>query len=441
MSRYIAAIDLGTTKIVTIVGEMTANGVKIIGYCQAPYQGGIVRGDVANIQKCLETLTPTIASVNEQINTMPDSEPRQISEVYVGISGHHLRSIENTLHRNRSNSHSRQLITLEEVETMIKEMFNTPVNDKEQILEVIPQSYNVDEQIGCSNIIGMDGESVDGKYKLFIGKTSSVNHTKSVLNRANLVLKKMILSPQASAEAVLTEDEKELGVMMIDIGAGTSDVVVYYDNIIRHISIIPFAGNSITQDIRQTCGVSTKNAELLKRQHGSCLSELAQENKHIAIKDKYGNVAQEIPYKLLASTIEARVCEIIATALHELKLSGYQDLVKRIVLTGGSSSLNHIQTLVKELSGMSVRISTPVNSNILNTSVNDIYKPGASTAVGLILLGGNEPDNGNAQEETQDKNIWGEVITTPPATNSNKKKKFLRIFSDIFNTQTNDNEA
>lgn len=439
MNRYIAAIDLGTTKIVTIVAEVSSNGIKVIGYNQAPYQGGIMRGNVVNIQKCLETLLPTLACVNEQINIMPDSEPRQISEVYVGISGHHLNCIENTLHRNRNISTSRQLINQEEVQTMIDEMFNTPVDAKEQVLEVIPQSFNVDEQIGCSNIIGMDGDSIEAKFKLFVGKVSSVNHIKLVLNRANLILKKMYLSSIASAEAVLTDDEKELGVMMIDIGAGTTDVVVYYDNIIRHIAVIPFAGNAITQDIRLTCDVSFKNAELLKRQHGSCLSEQAQENKHIAIRDKYGNITQEIPYKYLAETIEARVCEIIATALHELELSGYKEKVKKIVLTGGSSSLNHIQTLTKELSGLNVRLSTPVNPNILSTSISEIYKPGASTAVGLILLGKNEPVTEKVEERGQDKDLWGNEIVTPQPT-PKKKKKFKDIFSEIFNQQ-NDNEA
>lgn len=439
MNRYIAAIDLGTTKIVTIVAEVSSNGVKVIGYNQAPYQGGIMRGNVVNIQKCLETLIPTLDCVNEQINTMPDSDPRQISEVYVGISGHHLNCIENTLHRNRNISTSRQLINQEEVQTMIDEMFNTPVDAKEQVLEVIPQSFNVDEQIGCSNIIGMDGDSIEAKFKLFVGKVSSVNHIKLVLNRANLILKKMYLSSIASAEAVLTDDEKELGVMMIDIGAGTSDVVVYYDNIIRHIAVIPFAGNAITQDIRLTCDVSFKNAELLKRQHGSCLSEQAQENKHIAIRDKYGNITQEIPYKYLAETIEARVCEIIATALHELELSGFKEKVKKIVLTGGSSSLNHIQTLTKELSGLNVRLSTPINPNILSTSISEIYKPGASTAVGLILLGKNEPVTEKVEERGQDKDLWGNNIVTPPPA-PKKKKKFKNIFSEIFNQQ-NDNEA
>lgn len=439
MNRYIAAIDLGTTKIVTIVAEVSSNGVKVIGYNQAPYQGGIMRGNVVNIQKCLETLLPTLDCVNEQINTMPDSDPRQISEVYVGISGHHLNCIENTLHRNRNISTSRQLINQEEVQTMIDEMFNTPVDAKEQVLEVIPQSFNVDEQIGCSNIIGMDGDTIEAKFKLFVGKVSSVNHIKQVLNRANLILKKTYLSSIASAEAVLTDDEKELGVMMIDIGAGTSDVVVYYDNIIRHIAVIPFAGNAITQDIRITCDVSFKNAELLKRQHGSCLSEQAQENKHIAIRDKYGNITQEIPYKYLAETIEARVCEIIATALHELELSGFKEKVKKIVLTGGSSSLNHIQTLTKELSGLNVRLSTPINPNILSTSISEIYKPGASTAVGLILLGKNEPVTEKVEERGQDKDLWGNNIVTPPPA-PKKKKKFKNIFSEIFNQQ-NDNEA
>lgn len=456
MSRYIAAIDLGTAKVVSIVGEVTPSGVKIIGYHQAPSQG-IMRGDVVNIQKVIDSLNPTLEYVNEQINTMPDTTPRKIKDVYVGISGHNLKCIENTIHRNRDNSFNKQLISEDEVQTMIEEMFNTPVASTEQILHVIPQSYNVDEQIGCKEIVGMDGDSIDGKYKIFVGKTSSATHTRSVLNRANLSIKKMILSPIASAEAVLTEDEKELGVLMIDIGAGTSDVIIYYDHIIRHIAIIPFGGNAISMDIRQTCSVSFKNAELLKRQQGSCLSEQAPQNKHIGIKDKMGNITQEIPCKLLAATIEARVCEIIATALHELEKSGYKDKVKNIVITGGSSSLNHIQSLAKEISKMNVRLAMPGNQNILNTSLNDIYKPAAATAVGLILLGAADSKNEPQESELEFTNIWGEKTEDDPANatsgnNTNnpangkkkkqeKKKGFKFSLSDIFKSTASDNEA
>ena len=372
---------------------------------------------------------------------MPDTTPRKIKDVYVGISGHNLKCIENTIHRNRDNSFNKQLISEDEVQTMIEEMFNTPVASTEQILHVIPQSYNVDEQIGCKEIVGMDGDSIDGKYKIFVGKTSSATHTRSVLNRANLSIKKMILSPIASAEAVLTEDEKELGVLMIDIGAEKANAHVGYrvrDEITFYM-------------------LNNKNAELLKRQQGSCLSEQAPQNKHIGIKDKMGNITQEIPCKLLAATIEARVCEIIATALHELEKSGYKDKVKNIVITGGSSSLNHIQSLAKEISKMNVRLAMPGNQNILNTSLNDIYKPAAATAVGLILLGAADSKNEPQESELEFTNIWGEKTEDDPANaasgnNTNnpangkkkkqeKKKGFKFSLSDIFKSTASDNEA
>lgn len=431
MNKIIAAIDLGSEKTVCIVGEKTPVGVQIIGYSETPSQG-ILRGEVVNIKTVLNAVNTTVERVNEQINTMPDYHPRQVSEVYVGISGQSIRNIEDTIHRHRSNPNS--LITEEEEQQMIDDLYNTNTDKGEKVLHVIPQSYNVDEIIGCTEIVGMDGSEVDGKFKIYLGKESSIAHTNSVLSRANLKIKRMILNPIASAEATLTDDEKELGVVMVDIGCGTSDVLIYYEKIIRHIAILPFGGNVITNDIRQTCGVSYKNAELLKRQHGSCLSELAQENKYIAIKDRNGNIENEVPYRLLASTIEARVCEIIASVMHQVEIAGYKDKVRTMVITGGSSSLNHIQSLAKELSGLKVRLALPGNPKIQNTSITEIYKPNKSTAVGLILLGLNDIKDDYIEEDytlngEENFNENGEGVLFPIEHDSEKSDKVNKIKS------------
>ncbi len=419
MSKYVTAIDLGTTKVVTIVGEMTSIGVKIIGYSEAP-SSGVMRGEVINIQKVLEALLPTIKEIEEQIDDF------KVKDVYVGIAGQNIRCDANSIKRHRSNPSI--LITKQEIDTMQKEMYQSRVAPGEQVLHVIPQSYNIDEHMGIPDAIGMDGKEIDGNYRLFIGRTNSATHSESVIRRANLNLKHLILEPIASAKALLTDDEMELGVAMVDIGGGTTDLLIYYDNIIRHTAVIPFGGNSITEDIRQICGVSLKHAEALKKQHGSCISEFAPENKSIAIKGKNGEVSKEVTFKLLSSAIEARVSEIIATVMYEIEKSSYKDKIRRgIVLTGGSSQLNHIQNLTKQITGYNVRIAFPDTGVITPNSREEIYKPSASTAVGLILKGFEyEEDDVDIVEENIDTDIFGKTINDPQQQESLKRDKEVK---------------
>ncbi len=381
MSNYVAAIDLGTTKVITIVGEKTVAGVKIIAYAETPSEG-VMRGEVVNIQKVLNSLLPSVASARQQI----EDTGYTLNDVYVGIAGQNIRCDSGSIKRQRSNPTA--LITKDETNSMLEEMYNSRVAPGEQVLHVIPQSYNVDEHMEISEPEGMEGKEIDGNYRLFYGRVNSATHSQSVITRSGLHLKKLILEPIASARALLTDDEKELGVAMVDIGGGTTDLLIYFDNTIRHTAVIPFGGNSITEDIRQICGVSLKNAEGLKKVHGSCISEYAQDGKTIAIKGKDGEITKEIPFKLLSEAIEARVSEIIASVLYEIEKSTYKDKIKKgIVLTGGTSNLNHISSLTKQITGYDVRIAFPNENVIMPNSVEDIYKPGASTAVGLVLKG------------------------------------------------------
>ena len=377
MSNYIAAIDLGTTKVVTLVGERTDSGYRIVAFREAPSKG-VLRGEVVNIQSVLDSLLPTIEDIKRE-------ESIEINEVYVGIAGQNIKCVSARLSRNRGRADN--LISDTEIDEMMREMSNSRVNAGEKILHVIPQSFNVDDHIGVDSAKGMTGTRIEGDYKLFIGKINSVEHSKLVINRAGLRLRELILEPVASAKAVLSEDETELGVAMIDIGGGTTDLLIYHNNIIRHTAVIPFGGNSITEDLRQGCGVSLKNAEQMKIQYGSCYSEYAPENKTVIIPGIGGRESREVSFKVIAGIIEARVEEILEAVMYEIENSGYMDkLGAGIVITGGGSQLSNLRQFIKIKTGYDARIASPIN-NISYDTPSEICRPGASTAFGLIMLG------------------------------------------------------
>ncbi len=377
MDNYIAAIDLGTTKVVTLVGEKTETGFRVVAYMEVPSKG-VLRGEVVNIQNVLDSLMPSISEIRKSYNI-------DIKDVYVGIAGQNIKCMDARLSRNRSKSDD--LIMEDEIGEMMKEMANSRVNAGEKILHVIPQSYNVDDHIGVDNASGMTGTRIEGDYKLFIGKVNSVEHSKLVINRAGLNLKELILEPVASAKSVLTEDEMELGVAMIDMGGGTTDLLIYHNNIIRHTAVIPFGGNSVTEDLRQGCSVSLKNAEQMKIQYGSCYSEYAPENKTVVIPGIGGLENREVSFKVIAGIIEARVEEIIEAVMYEIENSGYMDkLGAGIVITGGGSQLTNLKQFVQSKTGYAVRLASPV-FNLSADTPQDIFKPSASTAIGLMMLG------------------------------------------------------
>ncbi|OJV21485.1 MAG: cell division protein FtsA [Bacteroidetes bacterium 41-46] len=445
MKTYTAAIDLGTTKVVSLVGEKSESGYKIIAFRETPSKG-IMRGEVVNIQNVLDSLMPTLDGIKQDCNV-------DIKEVYVGIAGQHIRCSDEGCKRNRQRPDN--LITQEEIDDMTEEMYKTRVNAGEKILHVIPQSYNVDDHIGQTEVVGMVGSQVEGNYKLFIGRTNSAEHSKSVITRAGLKLKELVLEPVASALAVLSEEEMETGVAMIDIGGGTTDLLIIENNIIRHTAVIPFGGNSITEDLKQGCGVSTRNAEQMKIQYGSCITEYAPDNKTVIIPGVNGTNSREVSFKVIASIIEARVAEIVEAIMYEIERSGYQDkLHGGIVLTGGGSNLAHICNYVTYKTGYNTRIASPQN-NITFDSPEAVNKPSSSTAVGLLIYGCekaieriNEMESGNVmvdpmlfpQEEletvqvrsAEPENKRKKVIT------KEKRKSFLEIMSTFFDSENNE---
>ncbi|HIZ86079.1 MAG TPA: cell division protein FtsA [Candidatus Coprenecus stercoravium] len=401
-SRYITAIDIGSSKTAAIVGENTATGIRIIAYSEVPSEG-VVRGEVIKSQKVANAVSAVLQDVREQLQSVPEADSYRIRKVYANISGQNIRCVPGTVHRERQDPDSS--ITKEEINSMLDEMYQMKAEPSEQVLYVAPQCYNVDEHMGETDPEDMDGQEIDGEYKVFIGKASAVNHCKSAFDRINLDVKDLILTPIASGAALLTEDEKELGSVLVDIGAGTTGVLIYQADILRYAAVIPFGGDSVTEDISQTCSISRKNAEQLKIQKGTCISEFAKDTV-LTIKES-GVTVKGIPSKQLSSAIEARVCEILATVRHIIEISGFKNKLRsRAVLTGGSTNLPLIQLLAKNILGMDVRIGFPDSNVITGNSVETVFRPQASTAVGLIL-------EGFRLEELSDDNDGYDIYEAP----------------------------
>ena len=396
-SRYITAIDIGTSKVAAIVGEKTSAGIRIVGYSEVP-SDGVVRGEILKSQKTANAVSAALHNVREQIQSIPEAENYRIRKVYTNISGQNIRCVSGTVHRERQNPESS--ISRDEIDSMLNEMYLMRVEPSEQVLYVAPQCYNVDEHMGETDPEDMDGREIDGEYKVFIGRAAAVNHSKSAFDRLNLEVREQILTPMASGAALLTEDEKELGTVLVDIGAGTTGVLVYQADILRYAAVIPFGGDSVTEDISQTCSISRKNAEQLKIQKGTCISEFAKDTV-LTIKES-GVTVKGIPSKQLSSAIEARVCEILATVRHIIEISGFKNKLRsRAVIT--STNLPLIQLLAKNILGMDVRIGFPDSSVITGNSVEQVFRPQASTAVGLIIEGF------RLEEQSGDDDIYDDV--------------------------------
>lgn len=374
--NYITIIDLGTTKVVGLVGEKTPFGYKIIAFSEHRSQG-VKRGEVENILQLLTSINPCIVDLESQIG-------KRIKNVYVGIAGQHIRSQSECNKVNR-NSNQNEIITWEEINTLKENMYFARVEPGEKVLHVIPQFYHVDEHLEIDDPVGMIGSKIEANYRLFIGKTNSALNTHRALEQAGLKVERIILEPLASALAVLTEDEKELGVAMVDIGGGTTDVLVYEDNVIRHAAVIPFGGNVITEDIRQGCSVPLRKAEEIKVQFGSCYSDLAPANKTIVVRSDEGET-REISFGFLANIIEARMSEIIEAVLFEIENSGYADRLHRgIVLTGGGALMNNLVEYVKYKTGYFARVAKPLPLD--EGPCTQVYHCAYSCAVGLLLMG------------------------------------------------------
>lgn len=376
-SAIIVGLDIGTTKICAIVGKRNEVGkVEILGMGKSESLG-VMRGVVANIEKTVNSIKEAVAEAENKSNVV-------IEEVYVGIAGQHIKSLQHRGMITRSNTNDE--ISQADINAIIKDMYKLAMPPGEEIIHVIPQEFIIDNEQGIKEPIGMSGIRLEANCHIITGLVTAANNIHKCVTKAGLKPVDLILEPLASAEAVLTEEEKEAGVVLVDIGGGTTDVAIFQDGIIRHTAVIPFGGNVITEDIKEGCTIIRSQAELLKIKFGSALAKQMKDNEIVSIPGLRGREPKEISVKNLASIIQARMEEIIENVYYEIKNSGFEKkLIAGIVITGGGSQLKHITQLVEYITGMDTRIGYP--NEHLGQGYDEVKSPMYATGVGLVLKG------------------------------------------------------
>ncbi len=376
-SELVVGLDIGTTKIAAIVGRRNEFGkVEILGIGKAESLG-VNRGVVVNIEQ-------TVASIRTAVSLAADKANVDIGEVIVGIAGQHIKSMQ---HRGMITRQSLEdEVNQKDIDNLIDNMHRLVMSPGEEIIHVIPQEYIIDSESGIKNPIGHSGIRLEGNFHIITGQVSAVKNIFKCVDRAGLQTVDLHLEPLASSDAVLSDEEKEAGVVLVDIGGGTTDVAIFYDGIIRHTAVIPFGGNIITDDIKEGCAIIKTQAEQLKVKFGSALAQENQENEIISIPGLRGRPHKEISVKFLAQIIQARMEEILEFVLFEIKSSGYErKLAAGIVVTGGGSLLKHLPQLVMLTTGMDCRIGTP-NEHLAGND-DELKNPLYATGVGLVMKG------------------------------------------------------
>ncbi len=391
--RIIVGLDIGTTKVCAIVGRANQYGkVDILGMGKVSSHGGVTRGVVSNIDK-------TVMAIQEAIKEAALKSNVDIRKVQVGIAGAHINSLQHKGMIIRNDRESE--INKDDLEKLENDMFKLAVKPGDRIIHVLPQDYTVDDEPGILDPVGMSGVKLEGNFHIITGQISAAKNIYKCVEKSGLKVSELALEPLASAEAVLSKEELEAGVVLVDIGGGTTDVAIFHDGIIRHTAIIPYGGNIITEDIKEGCNVMKAHAEALKIKFGSALANELSENEIVSIPGIRGREAREISIKNLSMIIQARVEEILELVYYEIKASNVKNLAGGIVLTGGGSQLKHISQLAEFITGLDARIGYP-NEHLAKGMVDEVKSPIYATSVGLVL-------RGLAEERNHINNLAGSV--------------------------------
>jgi len=374
----IVGLDIGTTKISVMIGRKNQYGkLEILGTGRA-VSIGVARGIVANIDQ-------TVTSIKEAVEEAKQKSGLDIKEVYVGIAGQHIKSLQHRGEIVRDNIEIE--IEKADIDKLKSNMFKLITIPGEEVIHVIPQEYTVDGEDGIQDPRGMAGVKLEANFHVITAQVGAVRNIMRCVEKAGLIPKELVLEPFASAVATLDDDEQREGVALVDIGGGTTDVAIFLDNIIRHTAVIPFGGNVITKDIKSGLQILEKQAELLKIKFGSAMYTDDQENVMVSIPGLRGREPKEIAVKNLSEIIGARYKEIIDLVYHEIKVSGYENkLMTGIVLTGGGSQIRNLKQLVAFITGKETRIGYP-NEHLGSESKDVVVSPMFSTGVGLVLKG------------------------------------------------------
>ncbi|MEI7471313.1 MAG: cell division protein FtsA [Chitinophagaceae bacterium] len=386
----IVGLDIGTTKIAAIAGRKNEFGkLEILGFGRAN-SNGVQHGMVLNIDQ-------TIKAIQQALENCYKSNPDlEIGEVFVGIAGHHIKSLQTRgdIVRQSIEEEIRQ----DEIDRLVADQYRTYIPAGDQIIDVIPQEFTVDNFQNIPNPIGYSGVKVGANFHIITGDKNAIRNINRSVEKAGLTTKDLVLQPLASAAAVMCDQDLEAGVAIVDIGGGTTDLAVFYEGILKHTAVIPFGGENITNDIKTGLGVLKTQAEQMKVQFGSALSDEAKSNAFITIPGLRGMPAKEISMKNLAAIIQARMSEIMDFVTYHLKQVGLDNRMLNggVILTGGGSQLKHLIQLTEYVTGLNARIGYP-NEHLAGGHIEELSKPMYSTCIGLILKGYNDYENKNRQ--------------------------------------------
>ena len=425
-------LDIGTTKIVAMIGVINEyDKLKIIGVGKSKSLG-VHRGVVNNISQ-------TIQSIQSAINEAENNSNEKIDKVIVGIAGQHIRSLQHSDYITRENSD--EVIDIQDIEKVINQVYKLVMMPGEEIIHVLPQEFKIDGQSEIKEPVGMFGGRLEANFHVVVGQVSSIKNIARCVKSSGIDFDGITLEPLASADAVLSREEIEAGVALIDIGGGTTDLAIFKDGIIRHTSVIPFGGNIITDDIKEGCSIIEKQAELLKIKFGSAWPGENKDNEIVSIPGLRGRDPKEISLKNLSKIIHARVVEIIEQVYMEIKNYGHEDqkkkLIAGVVLTGGGSQLKHLKQLVEYVTGMDTRIGLP-NEHLAGNNSIEISNPTFATAVGLVMNSmekrKSKPLESNLENDEIDKNYENETEVSSDGTSTDPSKSIFEKFTEKIKT-------
>lgn len=425
-------LDIGTTKIVAMIGVINEyDKLKIIGVGKSKSLG-VHRGVVNNISQ-------TIQSIQSAINEAENNSNEKIDKVIVGIAGQHIRSLQHSDYITRENSD--EVIDIQDIEKVINQVYKLVMMPGEEIIHVLPQEFKIDGQSEIKEPVGMFGGRLEANFHVVVGQVSSIKNIARCVKSSGIDFDGITLEPLASADAVLSREEKEAGVALIDIGGGTTDLAIFKDGIIRHTSVIPFGGNIITDDIKEGCSIIEKQAELLKIKFGSAWPGENKDNEIVSIPGLRGRDPKEISLKNLSKIIHARVVEIIEQVYMEIKNYGHEDqkkkLIAGVVLTGGGSQLKHLKQLVEYVTGMDTRIGLP-NEHLAGNNSIEISNPTFATAVGLVMNSmekrKSKPLESNLENDEIEKNYENETEVNSNGTSTDPSKSIFEKFTEKIKT-------
>jgi cell division protein FtsA len=424
----IVGLDIGTTKVVAIAGRKNEFGkLEILGFGEAK-SNGVQHGMVLNINQ-------TISAIEDAMKNCYASNPElNIKEVYVGVAGHHIKSLQTRGDRVRTATE--EVIRQNEIDQLIDDQYKTYIPAGDQIIDVIPQEYTVDNFQNITDPIGRTGVKIGANFHIITGDRNAIKNINRSVESTGLRVKDLMLQPLASSAAVMSEQDIEAGIAILDIGGGTTDLAVFYEGILKHTAVIPFGGENITTDIKMGLGVLRSHAEQMKLQFGSALVDAAHNNAFIKIPSLRGLPSKDISVKNLAGIIQARMSEILAFVTFHLKQVGLDNKMLNggIVLTGGGSQLKHLIQLTEYVTGLNARIGYP-NEHLAGNHIEGMEKPMYATCIGLILKGYNvyesslnelksENINSNVLVETTENQQEQEVVIKM----INKKPKTFKEF-------------